>query len=342
MTGNRVLIAETDDADGRDLVHALLRRGYLPKVVSRGAAALRQVCSDAPPDVVLMGLALPDMDGVAALQRAKAIREPEFLPIIALSGGDPGRETLVRALRSGADDVVARPFHPKEVLARIEALLRIRATQDRLRARNQELERKSITDPLTGLFNRRYFDYRLTQELERSRRHGDPMALAVLDLDHFKHVNDRYGHGVGDQVLRTIARIIRKQLRVLDTCTRWGGEEFAAIMPNTDASGATVVCQRILRAIRACSGMAAAPLTIPRGGLEAIRLTGSIGVAVHFASRRDTADDLLQEADAALYRAKKQGRDRMCLALGTEGQREQGGRAATGQSLPLVLPAVGT
>lgn len=329
VTRSRVLIAESHGADGQALAQALLRQGYIPKLVTRGVTALREACSDSPPDLVLMDLALPDMDGVTAVQRVKAIRGPAFLPVIALSNGG-GHEERVRALRGGADEVLARPCHLEEVLARIESLLRIRAAQDQLRAENQELERRSITDPLTGIFNRRYFEYRLGQEFERSRRHGDPVALALVDLDRFKRVNDRYGHGVGDEALKAIARILRGQLRRLDTCTRWGGEEFAAILPSTDASGAAVVCQRILRAFRSRACLAAPPLAAPGGRAEAIRLTASIGVAVHFASRRGTAEELLRRADAALYRAKKQGRDRTCLALSGEEAGAPASRAAAG------------
>jgi diguanylate cyclase (GGDEF)-like protein len=326
VSASRVLIAESQGADGQALAHSLLREGYHTKLVTRGAAALREVCSEAPPDLVVMDLALPDMDGLQALRRVKAIREPGFLPVIALSGAEGDREARVRALRGGADEVLARPLHLEEVLARVEALLRIRAAQDQLRVANEELERRSITDPLTGLFNRRYFEYRLAQELERSRRHGGPVALALVDLDHFKHVNDRHGHGVGDEVLRSVSAILRGQLRRLDTCTRWGGEEFAAIMPNTDAAGATVVCQRILRALRGWEGLSAAPLE--GGAVEAIRLTASVGVAVHAPQGAVAAEALVRRADAALYRAKKLGRDRTCLALGAEAARVRAKGAA--------------
>jgi diguanylate cyclase (GGDEF)-like protein len=314
VSGSRVLIAGASGADGKALAETLLREGYSPKHVTRGAAALREVCGDAPPDLVLMDLCLPDMDGLKTLQRAKAIRQPGFLPVIALSPGEAGHEARVRALRGGADEVLASPYHPEEVLARVEALLRIRAAQDRLRAANQELERRSITDPLTGLFNRRYFEYSLGLELERSRRHGGSLALAFLDLDHFKRVNDRYGHGAGDEVLGAVSQLLRDRLRRLDVCARWGGEEFAAIMPSTDAAGAMVVSQRLLRALRAHEGLLATPLEAGQGGPETIRLTASIGVAVRVGSDGDSAADLVRRADAALYRAKNLGRDRACLA----------------------------
>jgi diguanylate cyclase (GGDEF)-like protein len=332
VNGNRVLIAEPRGADGQALAHSLLRAGYHTKVVTRAAAALREVCSDAPPDLLLLDLSLPDMDGLQALQRAKAVRAPGFLPVIALSSGEGGSEARVRALRGGADEVMARPFHLEEALARVEALLRIRAAQDQLRAANLELERRSITDPLTGLFNRRYFEYRLGQELERSRRHGGPVALALVDLDHFKRVNDRYGHGTGDEVLRVTSRILREQLRRLDTCTRWGGEEFAAIMPNTDANGAMVVCQRILRAFRGCQELSAAPIGAGAGGSEALRVTASVGVAVHLPPGSADAEQLMRRADLALYRAKRQGRDRTCLSLGAEAAKARARTRAPGDA----------
>jgi two-component system cell cycle response regulator len=314
MTPGRVLIVEASQKDGSALARTLSREGHFAKLVGNGAAALREVCSDAPPDLVLMDLALPDMDPMKTVLRVKSIRNPEFLPVIALSAaGDPAAR--VRALRGGADDVVARPCEAEELAARVSALLRIRAAQEGLQQANQELERRSFTDPLTGLFNRRYFEYQLAQELERSRRRGDPVSLVLMDLDFFKRINDRYGHGVGDEVLKAVGTVLRRELRRLDVSARWGGEEFAAIMPNTGASGVKVVCQRILRAVRTYEGVCAAPLD--GGPRETVHFTTSLGVAVHSDTREATTiDELFRKADVALYRAKSQGRDRASFAEG--------------------------
>lgn len=320
MTPGRVLIVEASGAGGPSLARAISNEGHDAKVVANGAAALREVCSDAPPDLVLLDLDLPDMDAMKAVQQVKSIRRPEFLPVIALSQ-DESRASRVRALRGGADDVVARTCEADEISARIAALLRIRAEQDLLHRANQELERQSITDPLTGLFNRRYFEYQLAQELERARRRGDPLALLLLDLDHFKRINDRYGHAAGDEVLRAVAGILRGALRRLDVCARWGGEEFAAIMPNTPPEGVAVVCQRLLRTVRNHQALRSIPLDGAARAAETVRFTASVGVAVHRPPGAAQLGDLFRRADLALYRAKRQGRDRayLCGEAGEDG-----------------------
>ncbi len=313
MTPGRVLIVEASGSSAPNLAQALTREGHDAKVVPSGAAALREVCSEAPPDLVLMDLELRDMDPLRALQQVKSIRRPEFLPVIALSPDGSGA-SRVRALRGGADDVIARTCGADELSARVAALLRIRAEQSQLRRANLELERRSITDPLTGLFNRRYFEYQLEQELERARRRGDPIALLLLDLDHFKRVNDWYGHATGDEVLKAVAGILRGALRRLDVCARWGGEEFAAIMPNTSADGVAIVGHRILRSVRSCQALHGAPLDRPGQGPEIVRFTASVGVAVHDPPAKARFNDLFHRADVALYRAKSQGRDRAFLS----------------------------
>lgn len=313
MSAKRVLIVESPRAQVTDLADELARAGHDTRWVARGADAVREACGTSPPDVVLMDLRLPDMDGVQALRLMKACRQPAFLPVLIRAEG-ADLDCRVRALLHGADDFIARPCPSAEVAARVAVMLRIQAAQDGLQSANQELERRSITDPLTGLFNRRYFEHRLEQEVERTRRYRAPVSLMLLDLDHFKDVNDRYGHHTGDVVLHTVAGLLRDELRRMDACTRWGGEEFAAIMPNADESGALVVCQRVMAALRTRARVAASPLSAPGAGPELLQVAASIGVATFPAAGLATAEQLFQAADGALYAAKSGGRNRICRA----------------------------
>ena len=295
------------------LIKLLSREGHAARRAS-GAEALRQAGGDHPPDLVLWS-ASPDARFGAALRALKASAEPRFLPVILLPP-EGGARARVSGLRAGADDVVAASSD-EEVLARVAALLRIKAAQDALQLAKAELERQSITDPLTGLFNRRYFGYRLQQEVERCRRYGERVSLLMLDLDHFKRVNDRYGHRTGDEALRRTAEVLRSELRRVDVCTRWGGEELAVIMPNTAEAGAAVVARRVLRALRARAVIEAAPLERLGAGAEAVHLTASLGLATSGgagATDAEEAEQLVQRADAAVYRAKAEGRDRVCVA----------------------------
>lgn len=334
MDGHRVLIVEGSRAGSMALTGALARDGYVTHCVRRGSDGLRAALSGAPPDLVLVGARLPDQDGLAVVRALKDRLRPQFVPMVVLArDGDAGAR--VCALRAGADDCFAAEGEPDVLSARVAALLRIKAAHDALRAEKEELERLSITDALTGLFNRRYFQYRLHQEVERSHRHGGPVALLLLDLDHFKRVNDRHGHAGGDVVLRATADVLTRELRRLDVCTRWGGEEFAIIMPNTGPSGAATVADRVLGALRAH------PHALPLrdgGAAEPLVVTGSIGLACYPAAEAEVAqvratasdaDALLHRADAALYRAKDQGRDRTCAAWDPERSRAAAARLFT-------------
>jgi two-component system cell cycle response regulator len=309
---SHALLVLDSPAEAATLASILARQGLDTSSVSRGAEAIRALSRDARPDIVVMDSALRDMDGVQALRALKDRAEEEFLPVVLLSS-QPDAESRVSGLLAGADDVLSKPCQGAELWARIAALLRIKAAQDSLRKAKLELERLSITDGLTGLFNRRYFQYRLEQEVERCRRHGDTVALMLIDLDHFKKVNDRYGHPAGDAVLRAAAEILTRELRRVDVCTRWGGEEFAVILPDTGRPGAAVVADRVLRALRAGLRFSAAPVRGQALRPERFRVTASLGLAVHPSAGVDRADELVSAADAALYRAKDQGRNRACF-----------------------------
>jgi diguanylate cyclase (GGDEF)-like protein len=313
VNGRSVLIVDPSRAAAAELAGALAREGYFTRLASRGAEAVAQVQGRTPPDLVLMDLALPDMDGVEALRRMKAGPGQGFLPVLLMASG-ADLERRVGALREGADDFLPRPCPAAEVAARVAVMLRIRAAQEGLREANQALERASITDPLTGLFNRRYFELRLRQELERSRRYGAPLGLLFLDLDHFKRVNDRYGHPVGDRALQSVSELLGEQLRRMDVCTRWGGEEFAVLMPNADRAGSLVVAQRVLGALRSRVRLHAPPAAGRAARPEPIRLTASLGVAVFPGPGLSGPEQLLEAADGALLAAKRGGRNRICEA----------------------------
>ncbi len=322
MNARRHLLL-VDDREGRRshpasaavLMKLLSREGHAARRAT-GAEALRQASGERPPDLVLWS-ARPDARFGEALRALKASADPRFLPVILLPT-EGGPEARVSGLRAGADDVMP-DCGEEEVLARVASLLRIKAAQDALQHAKAELERQSITDPLTGLFNRRYFGYRLQQELERGRRYGEQVSLLMLDLDHFKRVNDRYGHRTGDEALRRASEVLRSELRRVDVCTRWGGEELAVIMPNTSETGAMVVARRVLRALRSRAVLESPPMDRLGAAPETIRITASLGLATtsgELGAVKDAeeAELLVQRADAAVYRAKAEGRDRICTA----------------------------
>jgi two-component system, cell cycle response regulator len=308
-----VLIVEESRGEATALARALSREGHATRRASSAAEALGDIGGAHSPALVLMAIAPDDAGWSDALRAMKERVHPRFLPVIVLT---PLSDVASRvaALRAGADDVIAKPCPEDELAARVAAMLRIQAAQGVLELARAEAERLSITDPLTGLFNRRYFHHRLEQEAERARRYGESLSLLVLDLDHFKHVNDRYGHVAGDEALRMVAGLLTRELRRLDVSTRWGGEEFAIIMPNTGAPGGMVVARRVLRAMRAKGCLSLPPLSRPDARLEPVLITASLGLASYPSPGVDSAEALVHAADAAMYRAKNEGRNRICVA----------------------------
>jgi diguanylate cyclase (GGDEF)-like protein len=312
MADRQKILVVDDSKTQLDWVHqVLLREGFDVRTAADGKEAIRKVRSE-PPDLVLLDMVLPDMDGLEVLRIVKARADEHFIPVIILSVR-ADLDSKVAGLRIGADDFLAKPFAEAELLARCAAMLRIKKLQDELHAVQRKLEEQSITDGLTGLKNRRFFDERLLEEFGRAQRYSDPVSLIMLDLDHFKRVNDRYGHQAGDLVLRESADLLRGSLRDPDIPARYGGEEFAVILPKTHVQGALAVAERIWRAIGEKTfrhALGEGPGASPPVDL---RVTVSIGVAFFPSKDITSAELLVKFADEALYQAKRTGRNSICL-----------------------------
>jgi diguanylate cyclase (GGDEF)-like protein len=229
-----------------------------------------------------------------------ASRGEDAVPVLAIAGS---RKAALAALRSGASDALCTPLDGEEGAARVEALLRGKHAHDRLRDRAQKLERLALTDSLTGLGNRRLFDTRLRQELSRAQRFRDPLALLLVDLDHFKKVNDTYGHPVGDEVLCAASAALVASVRSIDVVCRYGGEEFALVLPRTPLAGSLAVAQRVCHAVS----------QVRVAGQDALRISASVGVAAFPGEDVQGEQDLVRACDSALYRAKRSGRNCVCI-----------------------------
>ncbi|TYO96365.1 response regulator receiver modulated diguanylate cyclase [Geothermobacter ehrlichii] len=251
-------------------------------------------------DIVLCDLEMPGMDGFKFLQMMNSREELADIPVIMVTGRED-TETKVRGLEQGASDYVTKPYDPAELIARVKVQIKIKSLQDKLKRSNQMLLELSLTDPLTGLNNRRYMMEVLDREFERSQRSGASLCLVMIDIDHFKRVNDTYGHQKGDVVLRGLADLLRKHLRQYDTAARFGGEEFALILPETDLGEAALVAERLRRATE--------KLTFTQ--IPGLQVSASLGVACYPMQGIDVPDDLIREADYALYNAKRLGRNRV-------------------------------
>jgi two-component system, cell cycle response regulator len=255
-------------------------------------------------DAVICDLELPGFDGEKLLAVKEQRPELADTPVLFVSANrDPARKA--RLLERGASDTIEKPFHPAELLARLGVHLRLRQLRHELREKNQQLERLSVTDALTGLRNRRFAEWFLAGELERSRRHGNPLSVLIVDIDHFKRVNDTHGHPAGDAALRHVAGLLLEETRKTDLCARWGGEEFLMGLAQVPVDGAIALAERQRASVER------GPLVLPGG--ERLALTVSIGVASVMPSDERHAE-LVAAADRALYEAKDRGRNRVALA----------------------------
>jgi diguanylate cyclase (GGDEF)-like protein len=294
MTTTGTVLVVEDDAGIRALYREVLRlRGHTTVEVERGDEALMEARA-CMPDVVVLDLGLPGLDGLGVLAQLKGDPELRTVPVIVSTAWDDSA-TVTEALDGGAHDYVRKPFVPHEIAARVEAAMRLKAERDALSA-------DAACDPLTGLPNRRNLSTELDREHALARRGRPGFAVLLLDVDHFKAVNDDRGHQAGDSALMIIADRLRLRARTSDVVGRWGGEEFLIVAPDTTGEGAVALAEDLRRAV---SG---APIEIEGGPVS---ITASVGVA---AWERESVEELLGRADQALYEAKSTGRDRVVCA----------------------------
>lgn len=297
-----ILVIDDSEAHRRDLQEALEGRGVARVLLARdGIEGLKRLLSETV-DLVICDLEMPGLDGgkLIPMSHSAQGREVPFVMITAVQ--DPHRRAGL--FREGARDVVTKPFDPEELLARIQTHLERVRLQQELIEKNRLLEELSTTDALTGISNRRYLDETLELEFMRARRHGTPLSVVMGDVDHFKRVNDQFGHPAGDRVLRMVAQILRRRLRATDFVGRYGGEEFLVVL-GSPQDGAQLLAERWRCEIEE------APLDVCAGA--PVSVTMSFGVT-SITADMEGSEDLVAAADAALYEAKTAGRNQVALA----------------------------
>lgn len=299
----RVLVAEDDLTSRRILETILSRWGLDVTVVDNGTAALEQLSAEDPPQLAILDWVMPGMTGLEVCARARQAESERPLYIVILTARDT-KEDLVEALDSGADDYIAKPFDLAELRARIGVGRRVVELQSKLAEANAILAHQATHDPLTRVLNRGAIMNVLERELVRSNRESSTLTIALCDLDHFKKINDTFGHLVGDDVLLGFAERAQAAIRPYDRIGRWGGEEFLIVAPGLADNPELGILRRI------CQVTAARPM-VSRVGRD-VPLTISIGVAL--ARGKTGADELLAKADEALYQAKEEGRNRVVYA----------------------------
>ena len=291
-----VLVAEDDPVSRLRLQAFLSKWGYTVLTAADGAEAVR-VFERERPRLAVLDRMMPHMDGLDVCRTIRRQGAEPYVYVILLTAQDDTSE-IVEGFEAGADDYITKPFEVQVLEARVRTGARIVELQEQLIAANERLRVEATHDSLTGLLNRAAFFDAFHKEVTRARRYRTPLALIMADLDHFKAVNDRHGHPIGDAVLRETARRLRASLRASDVIGRYGGEEFVVVAPDCDMSDALALAERFRTSI------CALPIVVP---YDEVFVTMSLGVSA--TSDMDDADRLLRAADDALYKAKHAGRN---------------------------------
>ncbi len=298
-SGGRVLVVDDNERQAGRIVEELSRE-HRPTIESDPAAAL--MASKGPIDLMIVNVAADGFDGLRLIAQTRSGEATRHLPILAVVEATD-RPRLIKALELGVNDILTRPVDPEELAARARTQVRRKRYTDFLKEKLDYSLELAVTDALTGLHNRRYMAGQLQALVQRANLGGDGVSVLVLDIDHFKSVNDGFGHDAGDEVLQEFAVRLATNVRAVDLPCRFGGEEFVVVMPGTSLEDAGRIAERIRRDV------GSAPFRV-MGGQELINVTISIGVAATLGAG-DTPEALLKRADEGVYEAKAAGRNRV-------------------------------
>ena len=327
----KILVIDDSGSQRLFLKAYLGKLGHAVTTASDGSEGIN-VFSSVDPDIVLLDVMMPGIDGY---ETARVIRagSDAWVPIIFLSGLNETSD-IEAGIDAGGDDYIAKPFDPKVLEAKIRSMTRIaqmrRALVERgeeLKAANAALMRLIDVDGLTGIANRRRLDRKLIEEVGRCGRNAEPLAVVLIDIDHFKRFNDTHGHLAGDECLKKVAKVLEEStMRPADLVARYGGEEFCVVLPETGMDGALKVADRLRRTVEE------AQIEIQDG---LVKVTASFGVMAAVPGRNAQIEEWLRQADLALYEAKQGGRNRVCSAVEAVASQAMGGRTVESDS-PLV------
>ncbi len=301
-----ILLVEDEPVTAKRIESTLSKAKYPVSVAQNGREALQQISKKFYPFIITDWM-MPEIDGLELCRRIKDSQGHGYCYIVILTSRDC-EEDIVSAIEAGADDFLTKSPSHGELLARVKAGMRILQLEQSLVEVREELKKLSVTDSLTGCYNRSYLDEHLPHELERAKRYRRPLSLLFCDLDHFKHVNDTFGHQAGDSVLKEFVGCIEHSIRNgLDWLARYGGEEFLIIAPETDLEGARGMAERIRKEVSEIG------IQLPS---QTVRITASFGVtgiSPRTAHEKISPTALIDLADEQLYNAKIAGRNRVCM-----------------------------
>jgi diguanylate cyclase (GGDEF)-like protein len=308
----KILIVD-DNPDSVEYISRILSEYDSKKILRAydGKTAIK-ITMNKHPDLILLDVMMPDINGFKVCEILSAEPSTEMIPIIMVTAKTSLKD-LETGLESGAFDYIRKPFESAELLARVRVALRFKRSQTelidtkrRLESMNEELAQLAITDSLTQIYNHTFLLNTLKFEFNRSERFSEDMAFLMMDIDHFKSINDTYGHLVGDEILKEVVKIIKAQIRAIDILGRYGGEEFGLILPETDENGALILAEKIRKKIEKNNFLV-------KSGEDTVKvkITVSIGVSTYPDKNIKDIITLIKRADDALYISKDQGRNRI-------------------------------
>jgi len=303
VSGSRVLVVDDDVVQLKRMLERL-SQDYVVEGVSKPQGSM-SVASNGNFDLIIVSTQLGDMDGLRLAAHFKGQEETRGVPVLMLVDEEDTR-AMTKGLELGVNDYIVMPIDYNEMVARVKTQIRRKRYQDVLKSNYQQTISRSITDELTGLYNRHYLNAHLDNLVRQALNNNKPLSLMMMDMDHFKSVNDTYGHDVGDQVLKQLSDIIVKTIRSADLAARFGGEEFVVLMPETDSQQAKDAGERIRKVIEGT------PMKVTH---EVGELNKTVSIGVAFLNELgDSGQALLKRADEALYKAKNGGRNRVISA----------------------------
>ena len=307
LEGHRILVTD-DDPVSRKMLEKFLEEKGIDYLSAKDGRETLDLLEQNPHDLslLLVDWMMPKYHGVDVIRAVRKDDKHPFLYCILLTSKD-AKDDIVAGFEAGTDDYVTKPYNKQELWARILTGLRIRQLMVNLERQNRLLSDLALKDPLTQLLNRRAMESILTTEVARAARFSKPICVGIADIDHFKKVNDTYGHLAGDKIIQSIGDVLRQSTRAMDTVARYGGEEFVIILPESEEAGCRHVAERIRQEVEAMSTQA-------DGSEKIIKVTISLGFVVGVPTDHETGVKLfLDKADQSLYEAKESGRNRWII-----------------------------
>jgi two-component system, cell cycle response regulator len=300
----KILVAD-DSPVYRKLVEQSLTQEYCTVLLAKNGRQALDLFAEHQPALVITDWTMPDISGIELCQRIRRDFQ-QFYAYVILLTGNTDKEEVIAGLAAGADDYLTKPFHPGELQARVRVGRRIADLHHQLQAKNRQLEEMALTDPLTGLPNRRAIDAWAIRQLSAAARHNFPIWVIMADLDHFKRINDTHGHDTGDMVLKRFADVLKSNTRQSNICGRLGGEEFLVVITHAEKENVRTAVERIRKQFETQEFTVAG---------HTFGATASFGIAPFHGTAPPGFGDLVSRADSALYSAKHKGRNRVEFAM---------------------------